>query len=321
MITVRFGHLPGFKASSFLPAALLAFCFGITLAVPTVVRAQADRPMRILLTNDDGIEKVKERVYPVAQKLRRFAEVYIVVPSQDRSGSTHFMRLSRKATLESRVRYISPAADGLHRLEIHTVDGYPADCVTLGIRGIMGGSPPDLVIAGPNGGPNLADDWYGSGTIGAARTAAYMGIPALAVSGIDDESEDHVDALSRWIAEMAQSDFILTLPEQTYITVAFPRVPPSLIAGVRVARRAHLISALSIDRVAEIGDNGENEETTSIWAIRFLNPTSPPATDSDVVLYKQNYIVITPMRADEHDVQFMDALTEDPDRLPSWPTQ
>lgn len=319
MITAQFGHLQKSKASWLPSATLLACCIVIVLALPTVVHAQADRPMRILLTNDDGIEKVKERLYPVAQELRRFAEVYIIVPIRDRSGSAHFMKLNRKATLESRLQYISPAGDGLHRLEIHTVDGYPADCVALGIRGIMGESPPDLVIAGPNGGPNLADDWFGSGTIGAARTAAYLGIPALAVSGIDDESEDHVGALSRWVAELAQSDLILTLPEQTYITVAVPRVPPSQIAGVRVARRAHLISALSIGRVAEIRDDEEDEDATSIWAIRFLDPASPPAADSDVMLYRQNYIVITPMRADEHDVRFIDALMKDSDRLPTWP--
>ncbi len=319
MTTAQFGHLQRSKAGRLLPGALLALCLGIALALPAVVRAQTDRPIRILLTNDDGVEKVKERLLPVARELRRFADVYIVVPDRDRSGSAHFMRLSRKTTIESRVQYISPAGDGLHRLEIHTVDGYPADCVALGARGIMDESPPDLVIAGPNGGPNLADDWYGSGTIGAARTAAYMGIPALAVSGIDEEAEDHVAALSRWIAELARSDFLLALPEQTYITVAVPRVPPSRIAGIRVARRAHLISALSIGRVAEIRDDEEDEDVTSIWAVRFLDPTSPPAADSDVMLYRQNYIVVTPMRADEHDVKFMDVLVEDSDRLPAWP--
>jgi 5'-nucleotidase len=299
--------------------ALMALCLVTTFAAPTTVDCQTHGPARILLTNDDGIEEVADRVYPLAQELRRFAEVYIVVANQDRSGSTHFMSLSRKVALESRLEYASSAGDGLHKLEIHVVDGFPADCVALGVRGIMGEDPPDLVISGPNGGPNLADGWFGSGTIGAARTAAYMGIPALAISGLDDDSEEQVSALSRWVAELAQSELVNSLPEQTYLTVALPRVPPSQVAGIRVARRAQLLGALSFERLAEVRDPQGGEEMTSVWVVRYRAPTSPPSADSDVVLYSQDYIVITPMRADEHDSQLLDQLMGSLDRLPSWP--
>ncbi|UCG89038.1 MAG: hypothetical protein JSW71_11070 [Gemmatimonadota bacterium] len=299
--------------------AFVALCFVTTFAGVTTVDCQMDGPARILLTNDDGIEEVEDRVYPLAQELRRFAEVYIVVANQDRSGSTHFMSLSRKVTLESQLDYVSPAGDGLNRLEIHVVDGFPADCVALGIRGIMGDDPPDLVISGPNGGPNLADGWFGSGTIGAARTAAYMGVPALAISGLDDDSEEQVYALSRWVAELAQSELVDSLPQRTYLTVALPRVPPSQVAGIRVARRARLLDALSFERLAEVRDPEGDEETTSVWVLRYRAPTSPPSADSDVVLYSQNYIVVTPMRADEHDSQLLEHLRESVDRLPGWP--
>lgn len=299
--------------------AFMAFCMVTAFTAPTKVGCQTQGPARILLTNDDGIEEVEDRVYPLAQELRRFAEVFIIVANQDRSGSTHLMSLSRKVALESQLDYVSPAGDGLHRLEIHVVDGFPADCVALGIRGIMGEDPPDLVISGPNGGPNLADDWFGSGTIGAARTAAYMGFPALAISGLDDDSAEQVHALSRWVAALAQSELVSSLPEQTYLTVALPRVPPSQIAGIRVARRARLVGALKFERVAQVHDSEDDEEVTSIWVTRVLDPVSPPSADSDVVLYSQNYIVITPMRADEHDSQSLDRLRESLDRLPEWP--
>lgn len=301
--------------------AFMALCLVTVFATPRTVDCQTRGPTRILLTNDDGIEEVEDRVYPLAQELRPFAEVYIVVANQDRSGSTHFMSLNRKVTLESQLDYVSPEGDGLHRLEIHVVDGFPADCVVLGILGIMGEDPPDLVISGPNGGPNLADGWFGSGTIGAARTAAYMGVPALAISGLDDDSEEQVYALSRWVAALAQSELVASLPEQTYLTVALPRVPPSQVAGIRVARRARLFSALSFERLADIHDPEDDEAVTSIWVTRYGDPLSPPSADSDVVLYSQNYIVITPMRADEHDSQLLDGLRESTDRLPAWPSR
>lgn len=300
---------------------LMALCLATTFASPATVDGQTHGPMRILLTNDDGIEEVEDRVYPLAQELRRFAEVYIIVANQDRSGSAHFMSLSRKVALESRLEYASPAGDGLHKLEIHAVDGFPADCVVLGIRGIMAEDPPDLVISGPNGGPNLADGWFGSGTIGAARTAAYLGVPALAISGLDDGSREQVEALSRWVAELAQSELVRSLPEQTYLTVALPRVPPSQVAGIRVARRAQLLGTLWLERVAEVHDAEDDDEVTSIWVTRYRDPTISPSVDSDVALYSQDYIVITPMRADEHDSQLLDQLMGSLDRLPSWPAR
>jgi 5'-nucleotidase len=289
----------------------------IALALPLSAGGQSERPMRILLTNDDGIEEVAERVYPLAQELRRFAEVYIVVANQDRSGSAHYMDVNRKMTLESRLEYVSEPGDGLHGLEIHVVNGYPADCVALGIRGIMGRDPPDLVIAGPNGGANLADDWFGSGTIGAARTAAYMGIAALAISGLDDSSQEQVSALSRWVAQLAQNELVTSLPEQVYLTVGLPRLPPSQIAGIRVARRARLVDAMSFELLGNVGH--AEDDLTSVWAVRIGEPTSPPPADSDLVLYSQNYIVVTAMRADEHDTQASDRLRESLDLLPAWP--
>jgi 5'-nucleotidase len=319
MNTIRFDGCLVSQWTSSPYSILVALCMVTTLALPETAGGQVERPMRILLTNDDGIEEVEERVYPLAQQLRRFAEVYIVVASQDRSGSAHFMSLNRKMTLESQVEYVSEAGNGLHRLEIHVVDGFPADCVVLGIRGIMGEDPPDLVISGPNGGANLADDWFGSGTIGAARTAAYMGVAALAVSGLNDNSQEQVNALSRWVAELAQSELVRSLPEQTYLTVGLPRLPPSQIAGVRVARRARLVETLSFQRLGEIRDAEDDDEVTSVWAIRYREPTSPPPVDSDVALYSQNYIVVTPMRADEHDSQLLDQLRQRIDHLPPWP--
>ena len=59
---------------------------------------------------------------------------------------------------------------------------------------------PDLVISGINGGPNLGDDWFGSGTIGAARTAAYIGIPSVArLSEVEirEDSRPHDPTLER----------------------------------------------------------------------------------------------------------------------------
>jgi 5'-nucleotidase len=202
-------------------------------------RAEQERPLRIVITNDDGVEELEDRVVPLARALAAFAEVYVVIPSQNRSGTTHHMNLSMgKRSLESELVWSGPLDEGGMRVEVHVVDGYPADCVALALGGILRGNLPDLVISGPNGGPNLGPAWFGSGTIGAARIAAVLGVPAIAISGLDDSEEEAVQALAAWVAELARSELVLGLEPGRYLTVALPQKLPSEIEGVRVALRA-----------------------------------------------------------------------------------
>lgn len=264
---------------------------------PAAVAAQP--PMRILLTNDDGIEEVEARLLPVAQRLREFAEVYIVVSDRDRSGTSSMLAISRSASLESRLEYRSEAESGRHLLEVHSVDGYPADCVVLGIYGLLKERPVDLVLSGPNGGANLADGWFGSGTIGAARAAAYIGLPAVAVSGLDSSDPTQVNALAEWIAALARSEAVRELEPLTYLTVAVPRVPPEQIRGVRVAPRARLLTGFDVKQVASV-EADDDGPTTSIWSLRAVTSADLAGPNDDISLYGKNWIVVTPMIVDEH---------------------
>lgn len=156
-------------------------CIAIT-SISQPMDAEDKEPLRIVITNDDGVEDLEDRLYPLAKALMPFAETYIVIPSQDRSGSTHFTSIGKhKRALESELLYVKEKTEETERLEIHAVMGCPADCVSLAVGGILRDNPPDLVISGINGGANLGDAWLGSGTIGAARMAAFYGIPAIAV--------------------------------------------------------------------------------------------------------------------------------------------
>jgi 5'-nucleotidase len=115
----------------------------------------------VLITNDNGIEDVK--IVELARAFSEIAETYVVAPLEDRSGSTHYLTVTQRGSFRVERRQIGK---GIHA---YAVDGFPADCVVLALTGIMKDSPPDLVISGINGGPNLGKDWLFSGTIGAAR--------------------------------------------------------------------------------------------------------------------------------------------------------
>ncbi len=131
--------------------------------------------MVILVTNDDGVHARGLKVLVEALQSIRTEDgiprhtVYVVAPDDERSGVSHSMTLQRPA----RVRKLSDYR--------YSCSGTPADCVIISGLWLLDNKP-DLVISGINDGPNLGNDIVYSGTCGAARQAAFGGIPAIAVS-------------------------------------------------------------------------------------------------------------------------------------------
>lgn len=160
--------------------------------------------MRILVTNDDGIDSIGLHV--LARAMRDFGEVVIVAPDQEYSGASaaigalHIMRPE------------------MHRRNVEGIDtswaisGPPALCVFLSRFGIFGG-PFDLVVAGINPGVNVGRSVYHSGTVGAAVTARNAGITGIAVSqsvtgfGVEGQGWDDAVKGQKWdtAATVAQS--------------------------------------------------------------------------------------------------------------------
>jgi 5'-nucleotidase len=125
--------------------------------------------MRILLTNDDGIEA------PGLDVLEKIAtdlteDVWVVAPETDNSGASHSLTLAEPL----RMREL-----GKQR---YSVKGTPTDCVIMGVRFLLREQPPDLVLSGVNGGQNLADDVNYSGTVAGAIQGTLLGIPSIAMS-------------------------------------------------------------------------------------------------------------------------------------------
>ncbi len=266
-----------------------------------------DWPRRVLITNDNGIDDPKIRA--LAGAFAGEAETYVVAPMEDRSGSTHYAPSIRKGALEVERRDLGPG------VQAFAVDGYPADCVLLAAAGIMKDGPPDLVISGINGGPNLAEAWIGSGTIGAARFAAYGGFPALAVSGLDDDDPEAVQRAVQWVVRLAKSPIVRDLKPGRFLTVSIPRLRPTEIKGIRVARRAGLREIPEFSEASE----GTSSAGRRIWRITgFMARDYKLPNDSDVAFYDSGYIVIVPMKADEHDDDLLSLFKLDPGNLPPW---
>ena len=127
--------------------------------------------MRILLTNDDGISA--PGILAIYKELIQLGEVTVVAPETVQSATGHGITLATPL-LTSQVTM----SDGV----IGTaVDGRPADCVKLAVNQLLP-KPPDLVVSGINSGANVGINVIYSGTVAAALEAAFLGLPAVALS-------------------------------------------------------------------------------------------------------------------------------------------
>jgi len=264
-------------------------------------------PKRVLITNDNGIKDTK--IVELARAFAKIAETYVVAPLEDKSGSTHYLTATRRGSLKVERHQIGEG------IKAYAVDGYPADCILLAIGGIIKDNPPDLVISGINGGPNLGIDWIFSGTIGAARMASFGGFPAIAVSGLDDDMPDAVEAANRWVVSLAQSPLVRELKAQQYLTVSIPRLHPEEIKGVRVAERARLTASPVFEKVSS-GDAENGHETWRFVGAQRLDYSLP--SDSDIALYNERYIIVVPMVCNEHDYELLSRLKDNLGKLPAW---
>lgn len=126
--------------------------------------------MRILVTNDDGLRATG--LPHLIRFCRQLGEVTTIVPLVEQSGKSHGIEL-RKPFMVHEVE-LEPG------MMAYAVESTPADCIRYGV--LARGMKFDLVISGINRGFNLGVDSLYSGTVAAAREAALLGIPAIALS-------------------------------------------------------------------------------------------------------------------------------------------
>ena len=271
--------------------------------------AQSDLwPRRVLITNDNGINDIK--IIELALAFSKVAETVVVAPMEDRSGASNYMPvfINRQVRVEAR-----NLGDNI---TAYAVDGYPGDCVLLALTGIMRENPPDLVVSGINGGPNLGQDWFGSGTIGAARVASFAGVPAIAVSGLNDDLPGSVRAVNEWVVQFVQSEVVRSLQWGQYLTVSIPRIPPDEIKGVRITKRAGLRRIPVMTQ--SVSDS--SGVARSLWQMTGVKETEDETEDpTDISWYEAGFIAVVPMNAREQDHSLSLDLINRMDQIPDWP--
>ena len=257
--------------------------------------------MRILVTNDDGVES--PGIIALAEALRELGDVTVVAPDGDRSAISH------RVTFGSPVE-IAPVVN--RSVRTFSCSGTPADCVVLGAYELAGGMP-DLLVSGINLGANLGDDINYSGTVAAAIEGSIVGMPSIAVSLArsagartivwgEDALERHWETASTLVLRLVR-EWRTRLPKTSFLNVNVPNVPLDEMRGVRVTRQG---SKRYEERLLRVPAGSAARFQISG---RYDMETAGPGTDLAAVW--AGYASVTPVSIDRTDDAFLAALREE----------
>ena len=206
----------------------VSFCSVMALCVCSMAfcadesqEAPARRPL-ILLTNDDGIESAG--IKALMKELPRVADVIVVAPATNKSGVSQ--SLTYRGDIKVFKREVPEELKDLERkpLALYAVEGTPATCVLLGARNFSQGRSFDLVVSGINPGSNIGSDGNLSGTVGAARMGADIGLAGLAVSSASGSK--HVAQIAASLASFIKQAFSVGVEKGVLLNVNYPGGEP-----------------------------------------------------------------------------------------------
>lgn len=252
---------------------LIVFVFSVL-----VHSQQASEPpkLRILLSNDDGYDAPGLRA--LIEALGPIGEIIVAAPSVEQSGKGHALILREPIFVTERKQ--SSGATW------YAIDATPASCVRLALESLLSRRP-DIVISGINRGDNLGETVYHAGTLGAAREAAIVGVPSIAVSIRGDEEQDYRAAATyiRRLVEHLQQKQLLT---------------PGLFLNVNVPAREQ--KGVRLVRLSVKPRHDTFVRRTSPRGRIYFWPDWEQLEDddegTDVWAFVRGYITVTPMTLD-----------------------
>jgi 5'-nucleotidase len=255
--------------------------------------------VRVLLTNDDGIEA--EGLQALRRRLVELpgVELAVIAPDSNRSATARSITTGRPLL----VREVD-LGDGSVG---YATDGTPVDCVRFASLGLIDGFEADLVVSGINHGANLGDDITYSGTVAAALEGLVLGLPSIAVS--QQSSAREMDfRLGRYFEFDVAVDFVagvvgeiehVPLPRGTLLNVNVPAGEPRGVEVTRLGKRIYRDEL----KLAP----GQEEGSRRYW-IYGSDPGFQDEPGTDLAAVAAGRIAVTPIHFDLTDIPGIDAL-------------
>ena len=236
--------------------------------------------MRILITNDDGIQA--SQLVPLVRWAQKLGEVTVVAPKNEQSAKSHGIEI-RKA-FEVKPVELAPG------IPAYSVDSTPADCVRYAILGM--GLEFDLVISGVNRGLNIGSDILYSGTVAAVFEAARLGVSAVAFSTEPccyDDATLHLDRVWEYVTARG------LLKIHSWYNINIPANPKT----IRITRQG---GPYYSDDFIPVGNDLYQPQGRDIHV-----DSGSPELDTDSTL--SGYISIMPLTIERTDLNVFNALS------------
>ena len=254
--------------------------------------------MRVLLTNDDGIEA--DGLQALRRALLQVPEVELAViaPDGNRSAMARSITTRRPLWVEE-----VDFGDGTVG---YATDGTPVDCVRFAKLGLIEGFEAEVIVSGINHGSNLGDDITYSGTVAAALEGVVLGLPAIAVSqqsaareldfrlGNRFDFETAADFTARVVGELDD----VPLEEGTLLNINVPAGDPHGVDITRLGKRIYR---------DELKLSEEDGSRRRYW-IYGDAPDYHDEEGTDLAAVAAGRIAVTPLHFDLTDRNGMDAL-------------
>jgi 5'-nucleotidase len=260
--------------------------------------------MRVLLTNDDGIQASGLNALRRALIGVPGVELAVIAPDANRSASARSITTRQPLWVEE-IEF----GDGTTGF---ATDGTPVDCVRFATLGLIG-DPPELIVSGINHGANLGDDITYSGTVAAALEGAVLGVPAIAVSQQSTKREMDFrfgrefdfGAAALFVARLVEK-----LPERpisggTLLNVNCPAVSLEDLAGAQVTRLGKRIYRDRLQLQQEEDPDGRRRKRYRIYGD---DPTYHDEHGTDFAAIDADMISVTPLHFELTDVERMEEL-------------
>lgn len=240
--------------------------------------------MRILISNDDGY--LAPGIIALADALASFAEITVVAPDSNRSGSSNSLSLDRPLSLYR-------ADNGFY-----FVNGTPTDCVHVALTGVLSFKP-DLIVSGINQGQNMGEDTLYSGTVAAATEGFLFGIPAIAFSQVE-KGWEHLDAAAKIASEIVQRRFDF-LQTPYLLNVNIPNLAHGEIKGVVATR-------LGKRHTSEGVIKSRDPQGREIFWIGPAGAAKDAGEGTDFHATTEGWVSVTPLQIDLTHTAQLDAL-------------
>lgn len=243
--------------------------------------------MRILLSNDDGY--FAPGLANLAEALSSIAEIIVVAPERDRSGSSNSLTLDRPLSLHQ-------SHNGFY-----FVNGTPTDCVHLAVTGMLDVLP-DMVISGINNGANMGDDTVYSGTVAAATEGFLLGVPSFAISLVG-ASNGYYATASRIVVNLVERFNKKKIKTPILLNINVPDVEYAQLKGTKVTRLGRRHKAEPV--IKSLSPRGD----TVFW-VGAAGPAQDAGEGTDFYAVQYNYVSITPLQIDLTRYEQMEIVTE-----------